>query len=114
MIKIVMFVRRRRDISTEQFREHYETVHAPLAQSLFRSLRAYRRSYPDKVLSGGEPSFDAITELYFDDEAGFRETVTVMSSPAGKALQEDEEKFMDRPATTAMLVTEAQSTFPAS
>jgi hypothetical protein len=34
-----------------------------------------------------------------------------MDTPGGRALQADEESFMDRPATVAMLVQEHSSDF---
>lgn len=114
MLKLVMMVRRKSGISPEAFRDHYETVHAPLAQSLFAGLRAYVRTYPATVLSGEPPAFDAITELWFEDEAGFHAAMAVAQSPEGKLLQADEESFMDRAATVAMLVEERRSVIAAA
>lgn len=106
MIKLVMLVRRKQGMDVQAFRDHYENVHAPLAQSLFPSLRAYVRNYPESALAGEAPAFDAITELWFDDEAGWQESIAVAQSEQGKLLQADEESFMDRATVTAMLVKE--------
>jgi len=106
MIKITMLVRRKNGMDVQAFRDHYEQVHAPLAQSLFPTLRAYARSYPDATLAGEAPAFDAITELWFDDEAGWHACAAVAQSEAGKVLQADEEKFIDRSATVALLVSQ--------
>jgi len=111
MIKLVMMVRRRGDLTHEQFRDHYERVHAPLAQSLFTSLRGYVRNYAEKTVTGAETGFDVITELWFDDEQGWKDAAAAMDTPGGKALEADEESFMDRPATVAMLVQEHSSHF---
>jgi uncharacterized protein (TIGR02118 family) len=112
MIKLVMMVRRKSDLTVEQFRDHYERVHAPLALSILTPLRAYARSYPEKPLSGAAPDFDAITELWFEDEEALRATMAIAGSRAGNALREDEETFMDRAATTAMIVKECRSLIP--
>jgi uncharacterized protein (TIGR02118 family) len=112
VIKIVMMVRRRSDLTHEQFRDHYEKVHAPLAQSLFTTLRGYVRNYAQNTLAGAETGFDVITELWFDDEQGWKEAVAAMATPGGQALQMDEESFMDRPATVAMRVQEFGSAIP--
>jgi uncharacterized protein (TIGR02118 family) len=109
MIKIVMLVRRKDGISREAFREHYENIHAPLAMSVLPTLRAYTRNYPEMHLVGQEPGFDAVTELWFDDEASWQESIAVAQSEKGKALAEDEETFIDRAATVAMVARECRS-----
>lgn len=104
-----MLVRRKAGTTPEAFRAHYEEVHAPLAQSLLVGLRKYVRSYPATVMTGGDAGFDAITELHFNDEAAFHAASAVAQSPAGQVLADDEETFMDRAATVAMIVDERSS-----
>ena len=83
MIKLVMMVRRRGDLTHEQFRDHYERVHAPLAQSLFTSLRGYVRNYAEKTVAGAQIRFDVIIELWFEDERGWKEAIAAMDTPGG-------------------------------
>ena len=109
MIKLVMLVRRKKGVTSEAFRDHYENIHAPLAVSLFPTLRAYARNYLDTHLVGEAQGFDAITELCFDDEAGYHACGAVAQSEQGKVLAADEETFIDRAATVAMLVRECRS-----
>ena len=44
MIKIMLLVNRKSGISREEFRRHYEEVHAPLASSHLRHLVRYVRN----------------------------------------------------------------------
>jgi hypothetical protein len=81
----------------------------PLALATLTPLRAYVRNYVERPLSGGTPAFDAMTELWFEDEQGLRDTMAIAGSPAGQRLREDEETFMDRAATAAILMTERSS-----
>jgi uncharacterized protein (TIGR02118 family) len=113
MLKVIMFVPRRKDLSVQQFRDHYENVHVPLAHAALRTLRAYVRNYPETTLSGSSPSFDAITELWFDDEAAWKAAAAAGAAPEGQALRADEENFMDRAGVVAVLVKECSSTLPA-
>lgn len=69
------------------------------------------RSYAEKTVVGAQIRFDNIIELWFEDERGWKEAIAGMDTPGGRALQADEESFMDRPATVAMLVQEHSSHF---
>lgn|GEM_PF-2543842 len=69
------------------------------------------RNYAEKTVAGAQIRFDVIIELWFEDERGWKEAIAAMDTPGGRALQADEESFMDRPATVAMLVQEHSSHF---
>lgn len=106
-MKAIVLLKRRSDISHEEFRRHYETVHAELAHKYLGHLFLdYRRNYPNSVEYGARSSetpstfqspYDAITELRYRDRAAFEEAQRIMSDPViGKIFAEDEENFMDR------------------
>ena len=69
------------------------------------------RNYAEKTVAGAQIRFDVIIELWFEDERGWKEAIAAMDTSGGRALQADEESFMDRPATVAMLVQEHSSHF---
>ncbi len=118
-MKVIVMFRRRQDLTPEQFREHYETKHAPLALSLFPYLKEYRRNYirHDLVHRRAQPEgapaaldFDAITEIWFESKADYERMVRDMTNPAIRdRVIEDEKKFLDRTATVVFLVDEARS-----
>lgn len=81
MIKILVFNKRRDGVSLDSYRDHYETVHAPLAHSLFPTVGVYRRNYVDYDLTAladtrpgvpkATPFFDSVAEVFFEDWQAF-------------------------------------------
>jgi hypothetical protein len=77
MLKVMLFMKRKPGLSLEEFIEHYERVHVPLALTNARNLVHYERHYlrPGRFVPFGdelvEPDYDVITELWYDDEASF-------------------------------------------
>lgn len=112
MLKVFSFLKKRSDLSLEQFRDHYETQHAPLICSLAPPPLVYRRNYLDRSdelgLPHGAPiGFDVVTEQVFADEAAFRSWVTELSSPGkGELVREDEARFLDHAHYFAYTVDE--------
>lgn len=106
MPKIVVLLRRRADLTREQFIEYYETRHVPLIHELLPGFSRYVRNYVvHSTLSTAaqlpgdtpEPYFDVITELWFDtpdDYARYRAAARDVS--IGARIQADEMNFLDR------------------
>lgn len=122
-MKAIVLLKRRSDITHEQFRHHYETVHAELAHKYLGHLFLdYRRNYPKLVEYGARSSdtptafqspYDAITELRYRDRAAFEEAQRIMSDPViGKIFEEDEKNFMDRAEFRVFTCDEVVSTLP--
>ncbi len=112
MLKAVAFLKRNPGLSPEDFRRHYEEVHAPLAQRLFPSIRKYVRNFVTTMPFAGkdkEPEFDCITEQWFDDMEGFRTMTDVYASEAGRPLREDEKELFDMGKLVYLLVDEVAS-----
>lgn len=55
------------------------------------------RNCGEKTVAGAKMRFDVIIELWFEDERGWKEAIAAMDTSGGRALQADEESFMDRP-----------------
>lgn len=66
MIKLVTFLKRRPELTRDQFADRWLTVHAPLA-AVFPGLRGYMLSFPIAP-PDAEPSADGIAQLWFDSE----------------------------------------------
>jgi uncharacterized protein (TIGR02118 family) len=109
MPKLMLFVRRKPGMTREAFREHYETVHAPLALANMTGLDRYVRNYTVGFAGQPEPAYDCVTEMWFSDPVAFSETMAWMRSPASQELHDDEELFIDRSSMTAFFVEEAES-----
>ncbi|MGO4200996.1 EthD domain-containing protein [Rhodococcus sp. TAF43] len=112
MFKAVALLARKPELTREQFIEHYETVHAPLILRSFPTLKAYRRNFvdlTDSIRAPGvaDPSFDVITEMWFEDRAGYDAMLAAHADPAiGGPVAEDANLFLDMSRTLQFIVDE--------
>lgn len=115
MIKILVFNKRKDGVSMEEYRHHYETVHAPLAHSLFPTVKAYRRNYVDedataradtrRGVSTASADFDSVAEVFFDSWEAFEAFRDRSAEPDVRAqVLADEEKFLDPSAIKRVVV----------
>ena len=95
MLKFMVVLYRRPDLSPAEFRKHLEQVHGPLAQAL-PGLRKYVQNYICEDPTRN-PGWDAIVELYFDDWAAME---TAWDSPQGQASDADLPLFVDLTRST--------------
>ena len=115
--KILLFMKRRADISVEAFRDYYETRHAPLCETYSTAVSRYVRRYlePQPHPETGlweDPPFDVITELWFDDEKLFKGTVGyITTSIMPDEVIEDEKNLFDRSSFRIATVVECESDF---
>jgi uncharacterized protein (TIGR02118 family) len=86
MVKMVILLERREDMSFEEFEEYYRTEHAPLVEEM-DEVERYVIDFPTDP---EKSAYDAVAELYFEDvgalSAGF-------GSEAGRAVEADAENF---------------------
>lgn len=112
MFKILVFLTRRPGMTLSAMREHYETVHLPLARRTFPQIIEHRRNWPDeKGIFFPEnldpPPFDCITEIWFEDRSGFDDMLKLLADPvASEEIKQDELKFLDRERCGIMVVEE--------
>jgi uncharacterized protein (TIGR02118 family) len=102
MLKFVVVVVRRPELTTTQFRHHLEEVHGALAKNL-PGLKKYTQNYPCLDAKRKAPAWDAIIELYFQDWAAME---AAWSSPQGAASDADLPLFADLNRTTWSAVEE--------
>ena len=113
--KILLFMKRRPDITVDAFRDYYETRHAPLATKSSAGLSRYIRRYIDpkphpETGVPGELPFDVITELWFDNEATFKGTLRyITTSIMPDEIVEDEKHLFDRTSFRIATVIERES-----
>lgn len=117
MIKLVYVIRKRADVSTEQFHDYWLHKHGPLVAKVASAIRAqkYVQSHtivPETAASiaqsrkMAEP-YDGITEVWWnsleDLTAG---SSTAEGQEAGRLLLEDEAKFIDFAHSTIFFTEE--------
>lgn len=95
-LKTLALIARKPGLSREEFRAHYEEVHAPLALPLLRGLVRYVRHYVTEELHGA-PGFDVITSFTYRDAAAARAVMAKLATAAGDPIRADELTFMDKP-----------------
>lgn len=119
MIKLVFVLRRRPELSREEFQAYWRDKHAPLVASLGAALgvRRYVQTHTvDTPLNemlqasrGGPAEYDGIAELWWDSLDAL---AAAASSPeglqAGGELLEDEAKFIDLANSPLWLAEEHQ------
>jgi uncharacterized protein (TIGR02118 family) len=102
MIKFMVVLYRRPDLTPEQFREYFRKVHGPLAESI-PGLRKYIQNFAMPDPRRPHPGWDAVIELYFDD----RESMEgAWHTPEGRAATDDLANCTDLARTTWSVVEE--------
>ena len=111
MIKIVALIKRRPDVTLEEFCQYYEQHHAPLfARSIppdvTEAIKHYVQNHALRLgRSSTDPPYDCVTEIGFDDLAGMERWTNWYLGEGGKVLRDDEEHFMD-PSKRVVIVTD--------
>ena len=124
MQKIVLLVKRKSGLTPEQFREHYENQHAPLAVRLLPAFKQYRRNYVrhDKLyrppaFEGDpiEPNFDVITEMTFETADDYQRMIEALAdSTIQEQIVADSQRFMDRKSMQMFFVDEETTKLPSA
>ena len=111
MIKIVALLKRRQDVTLEDFCRYYEYEHAPLFHrsippEVAGAIKHYVQNHALRLgRSATDPPYDCVTEIGFDDLAGMELWTKWYLGDEGKVLRDDEEKFMD-PRQRVVIVTD--------
>lgn len=102
MVKTVVFFKRKSGMPVEAFTAYWRTTHAELVMRM-PGLRRYVQSHT--LLSGyrkGEPVYDGIAELWFDDTRAMQ---TLARTPEYAAVEADQRNFIDLP-TMGFIITQ--------
>lgn len=102
MLKFMVVLYRRPELTHDEFRRHLEQVHGPLAKNL-PGLRKYTQNCVVADRTRKLPGWDAIVELYFDDWEAME---AAWASPQGAASDADLPAFADLNRTTWSVVQE--------
>ena len=117
MIKLVYVIRKRDDVSDKDFHEYWLQKHGPLVKSVAKAIRArkYIQSHtvlPEMAASMSAsrkmaPIYEGITEVWWDNvEEMNAGGTTPEGQEAGRALLQDEAKFIDFSRSTIFFTEE--------
>jgi uncharacterized protein (TIGR02118 family) len=107
MVKLTFCLRRRGDMTFDEFSRYWGEVHAPLVaeRAAVLGIRRYLqvRTVDAPALhaalqkrNGGAPEpFDGIAELWFDDVEAFTAARDPKAQQAARELLDDERRFID-------------------
>lgn len=102
MLKFMVVLYRRHDLSREEFLRHLQNIHGPLAEKL-PGLQKYRQNLVVADPRRKLPGWDAIIELYFENWEAME---AAWASAEGAASDEDLPAFADLERTTWSVVEE--------
>ena len=102
MIKFMVVIYRKPELTFEQFRAHLENVHAPFVRNL-PGVRKYLQNYVSPDPKRKRPEWDAIVEVYFDSWEAME---AAWATPHGSASDADLPLFADLTRTTWSVVEE--------
>ncbi len=91
MIKLIYCIRKRPDLTAQQFSEYWRNVHGPIGARI-PGLRCLVQNHLKHVPGDPPPTFDGVAELWFDDE---RSLLAARESPEWAASTADEAYFVD-------------------
>ncbi len=101
MIKIITMLKRKSDLTPDDFSQYWHEKHGPLAlkvipEAVRSVIRKYVQNHPIKLGEGEGSLYDGVAEICFDDLKAFRKWTDWYFSDDGKVLRDDEENFMDK------------------
>lgn len=118
-MKLIMLFKRKTGLTSEQFREHYEKRHVPLALRLLPFFKTYTRNYVrhdlnylgnDPRLAKGGVEFDVVTEVLFASNDDYERMKAALADPSVlNEIVDDENRFMDRAASVVIFVDEERT-----
>lgn len=101
MFTVVFFVKKKPDMTQEEFAQYWIAQHTPLTAKV-PGVRFYR-CYPMSSYPGEMPPYDAVAMLGFDNEAAWQ---VAEASPEFAAAIGDAPNFQDTAATTSFYAQE--------
>ncbi|MFA7554958.1 MAG: EthD domain-containing protein [Spongiibacteraceae bacterium] len=116
MYKVVGLLKKHPDLSTEAFRDYYESYHRVIGEKYLhqyasRYIRRYLNPFSDPISGqSGEHYYDVVLEIWYHDETAFQSANELFSQPdIAKEIAEDEEKLFDRGSNRFYTVSEVES-----
>jgi uncharacterized protein (TIGR02118 family) len=102
LIKAVTYLKRRPGMAVDKFQTYWREQHPEVVKKL-PGLRRYVQSHTRLgAYEKGEPVYDGIAEVWFDDTNALR---AIQGTPEMAAVQQDEVIFIDR-ATMGLIITD--------
>jgi uncharacterized protein (TIGR02118 family) len=92
-VVLAYFVRRRADLSFDEFAAHYQQTHAPLAREHHPGIARYVQNFVEQPAGPGA-EIDAVSELWFRSEEDARSRF-YRDDESRRVIAEDVRRFID-------------------
>jgi hypothetical protein len=120
MFKVIMLLKKRADITREEFIEHYDNVHVPLMHGLLpQGAAVHRRNFvvPEQAAPAGaqvdaaiESECDAIVEVFYEDLDTAQRAMRCLADPRVRSLMEQDENRFILPGSIRRYVVDVHET----
>ena len=119
MIKLIMCLTRRSDLSRDQFQDYWKNSHGPFFMKNSNVMRAKKYVQLHTITSplndgmkasrGMQDEYDGIAEVWFDSEEDLIEAMgSAEMQSLSEALMADEKNFIDHSKSSAFIVSEVE------
>jgi hypothetical protein len=115
MIKVVTTLRKKNNMSTEDFRDYYERKHRLIGEKYLSGYAIrYVRRYMNPItqIDGTllQPEFDVLLEIWFQDESTFLACGQRLNEPeVAQEIIDDEAMLFDHGGKRSYIVEECES-----
>lgn len=106
MVKVITTIKRKEGISKEEFYRYWEEVHGPLIKRTLPGVKRYIQNHAAKLPGSGQPQYDGVVEIWFEDMDAWRKAGEFFRSEGGKVITDDEAKFIDRSRMVSFIAEE--------
>ena len=123
MVKIIMLIKRRPDLTREEFMDYYDNKHVPLMHKILsRGAAIHRRNFvipnvadigaADNIDSSAANEYDVICEVFYEDRETAESVMRDFEDPEIRRLcEEDEAKFQLRGSIKRYIVDVHETVF---
>lgn len=86
MVRVHIWLRKKDEMSEEEFRDYWLSKHAPIARDGYEHLRGYEADLVTRVPEGQQAPYDGVAVLTWDEREGFSAD---MKSAAARQATDD-------------------------
>lgn len=123
MVKIIMLIKKRPDLTREEFMDYYDNKHVPLMHKILsKGAAVHRRNFvipnvadigsADNIDTSAENEYDVICEVFYEDRETAESVMRDFEDPEIRRLcEEDEAKFQLRGSIKRFIVDVHETVF---